>query len=355
MAKISVIVTVFNIEKYLPRFFKSMADQSFKDYQILIFDDGSTDGSLQLCNNYAQKDERIKVFHLDHIGISAARNYSMQYIDTEYAVHADGDDYVEPDYLLHLITAIEKYDADWAISRVAYKNENCEITEGVFPAYGEKCIARKDFDEWLPRLFEDRRFNYLYGKIYRSEFFKTLRVEPDVMQGSDTMINCGYIAKINSIVLIDDIDYNYIKYGSRSVTSYAGDQAFARLLRINNFIYSSMGEQGLLSEQMKDVIAKRILLGAVWVTDRIKTSDIPYSDKVRQIDEILSSSEYVRSYDYIKTKKIDTNFDIIPLISGDQYLKDVLKQERSLKCKAKILKICPQFVKNIYRKLKNRK
>lgn len=354
MSKISIIVTVYNIEKFLPRFFESLEKQTYQDFQILIFDDGSTDGSLDVCRKYAEQDKRIIVRHLEHVGISAARNYSMQFIDTEYTVHADGDDYLEPDYLKHLIEAIEKYDADLAISRVAYISENSDHIDGAFPEYGETFIERKDFGQWLPRLFEDRRLNYLYGKIYKSEYFKQIKVEPDVKQGSDTMINCGYVSKINSIVLIDDLDYNYIKYSTRSVTSYSGDGAFIRLLRINNFIYNSMQEQKLLNSEMQAVIYKRILLGAVWVIDKIKVSKDSFTEKSRQIDGIINCSDYINAYSWIKENNIKTWFDIIIPTSGERYLKSYISEEKKLKRKAKILTFCPPFVKVFYRKIRGK-
>ena len=352
MPQISIIVTVYNIEKFLPRFFDSLKNQTFTDYQVLIFDDGSTDDSLDVCKKFAEQDKRIIVRQIDHVGISAARNYSMRFIDTEYVVHADGDDYVEPNYLKHLIEAIKKYNADLAISRVAYRSEESDHIDGVFPEYGEQFVTRKEFDKWLPRLFEDRRFNYLYGKIYKSEFFKQITVEPNVKQGSDTMINCGYIGKINNVVLIDDVDYNYIKYSSRSVTSYAGEGAFSRLLRINNFIYDSMKEQNLLTDDMKAVVYKRILLGAVWVTDKIKVSDVAFDDKAAQIDNILNCSDYLTAYGWIKDKGVKINFDAIQPISGKEFLKNYIKSEKKLARKSKILANCPSFVKSFYRKIR---
>lgn len=347
--EISIVVTVYNIEKYLPRFFESFEKQTYKNYQILMFDDGSTDNSLSVCENYAKKDERIKVYHLEHVGISAARNYSMEFLDTEYTVHADGDDYVEPDYLKHLIDAIKKYDADWAISNIVYRSEEKNINMSSFPKIGEKHVTKESFKTELPTLFDDRRFNYLYGKIYKSEIFKTLRVEPDVKQGSDTMINSQYIGKIKDFVLIDDADYNYIKYGARSVTSYSGDDAFFRILRINEFLYEKMKEYEYLSEEMKFVIYQRILRSATWVIDRILNSKLKRSEKACQIDKIITNKRYVEAYNYIIEKgyhDTDFDFDVIVPQSGKSYLKWL----KNNKIKSFILKLIPGFIKRVREK-----
>ena len=344
--KITVVVTVYNIAPYLPRFFESMANQTFENYRILIVDDGSEDDSLAVCRAYAEKDERIVVHALPHAGISPARNYSMEQLDTEYTVHADGDDYVEPDYLFHLLTAIEKHNADWAISRVAYQSEGSDHVDAVFPAYGEQIVERADFAKWLPTLLSDRRLNYLYGKIYKTEFFKTLRIEPDVKQGSDTMINCQYIAKISSLVLIDDIDYHYIKYNARSVTSYAGPEGMARLDRINNFVHDSMQAQGLLTDEMQYVIDRRVLQSGLWTVERILSASNDPAEKEKQIDAILHDDLYVKTYNRTQASGKSFEFTPIPPQSGKAYLKRLQKEQNANRIKGAILKCCPKFLKD---------
>lgn len=347
--KLTVIVTVYNIAEYLPRFFETMAIQTFQDYCLLMVDDGSQDDSLHVCQKYAEKDKRIKVISLKHVGIAKARNISMQYIETEFTAYADGDDYVEADYLQHLMDAQYKYNADLAISRVAYHLEKGNIMEGSFPERGELYIDRVKFSEKLPMLLEDRRLNYLYAKVYRSDLLKNIRVEDDVQQGSDTMINCQYIRSANNIVLIDDLDYHYIKYGSRSVTSYSGKDAFQRICRINRFVYQEMKEQNLLTIQMIHVIDKRILLSAIWVIDRLMNSDESQGAKLEQIDGILNSADYKSALKRYNTDHWETGINPIQDKSGAKYIQRIRKETKRASLKASILKRTPQWIHNAYR------
>lgn len=353
--KITIVVTVYNIAPYLPRFFDSMAKQTFSDYRILIVDDGSTDDSLAVCRAHAEKDDRIVIHERVHKGISSARNYSMEQLDTEYTVHADGDDYVEPEYLEHLLSAIKKYDADWAISRVAYQSEGSDHVDAVFPAYGETFVKKEEFADWLPTLLSDRRLNYLYGKIYKTEYFKTLRIEPDVKQGSDTMINCQYIEKISSLVLIDDTDYHYIKYNARSVTSYAGPEGMARLDRINRFVRDSMEKQGFLTDKMQYAIDRRVLQSGIWTVERILSAVPEQAEKEKQINAILNDELYVETY--TRTKAAGTAFEFAPIPpqSGKSYLAKIQKEERVNRTKAKLLAICPKFIKDWRQKRREKK
>ena len=115
---ISVIVPVYNIEKYLERCVQSICNQTYQKLEIILVDDGSTDGSGALCDQLAQKDERIKVFHKENGGSSSARNLGLQNATGEYIGFIDSDDYIEPTMYEKLLSAILKFQVPMAqISR----------------------------------------------------------------------------------------------------------------------------------------------------------------------------------------------------------------------------------------------
>ena len=349
--KLTVIVTVYNIAEYLPRFFQSMMNQTYKDFVLLVLDDGSEDNGLEICRQYAQKDDRIKVIPHEHVGIAMIKNAAMEYIDTEYTAYADGDDYVEPDYLMHLMTAIEKHNADLSISRVQYELENGHI-EGSFRSRGELLIPKEDYEEKIPMLLDDRRLNYVYGKVYRSSLLKDIRVEDDVKQGMDTMINFMYLPRTSSIVLIDDLDYHYIRYSKRSITSYQGEDAYLRILRINRFVRSRSEEMGILTDELTKVIDSRILQSATWVIDKILASDSDNETKAEQISEILNNEYYVQSYNRQKANLSEFNFTAIEPQSGKSYLSYRERQRKRSASKASILEHTPKAIVSLYHKLK---
>ena len=331
---ITVITPVYNIEEYLPRFFDSILGQSYKSFYLFVVVDGSPDDSLKICNQYAKIDNRIKVFSLDHVGVIKARDFALDMVTTKYTVYADGDDYLEPDYLYHLKSAMEKYDADLAVSRVVYRSVNNEIFD-TFVESGERLITKDDFQVWIPRLLDERRLNYLYGKIYKTELLKGYYVAPDVQQGSDTMIVCQYLSKINNLVLLDNLDYNYIKYSTRSITSYSGIDAFERLKRINLTVRKTLFDNGLKSNEMVFVIDKRVLLSAIWVIDKIVASICDENTKINQINNILNDDEYTLSYNRYKQNHYSVNFEVIPPQNGKTYLRKVERQKRSNASKSK--------------------
>ena len=100
--KISVIVPVYKAEAYLHRCVDSLLAQTFQDFEVLLVDDGSPDRSGEICDEYARKDSRVRVFHKENGGVSSARQYGMDHAQGEYTIHADPDDWVEPTMLEEL-------------------------------------------------------------------------------------------------------------------------------------------------------------------------------------------------------------------------------------------------------------
>ena len=113
---ISIIVPVYNVEPYLRKCLDSILDQTYRDLEILIIDDGSTDGSGAICDEYAGKDDRIKVFHTENNGLSAARNLGLSKAQGKFVGFVDSDDWIEPDMFGVMHTRLNKSGADMCVS-----------------------------------------------------------------------------------------------------------------------------------------------------------------------------------------------------------------------------------------------
>ena len=292
---VTIFVTVYNIEEHLERFFDCLKKQTYADYKVLMIDDGSADNSLAICERHALEDDRIRVISVEHIGISAARNLAFENLDTPYAASLDGDDYFDKDYLKHLMDAEEEYGADLVISNVIYVYEN-GVEKSRFPERSRGYYEKKDFSGLLPALLDESRLNFLYAKLYKTELLRDVRVEPDVMQGSDTMINCMYLQKTRSIAVIEDYDYCYVQYKKRSVTSYSGREAFNRLCRINSFVEKSMEDAGYMTDEMRRVIDGRFFFSGTSYLSRVGLSDTPLKEQYRIASEVVNSEEYLAAY-----------------------------------------------------------
>ena len=321
---LTVFVAVYNIEEYLDRLFECVKKQTFEDYELLIMDDGSTDNSLEICKRYAKEDDRIRVVSLPHRGLAATRMSTYQELRTKFAVCIDGDDWVEPDYLKHLVDAQKKYDADLVISNVIVYNVKGEEFYR-FPYRKKELFYKEDYYTILPNLLAEDRLSYMVGKLYKSELLKEIEVGEEDM-GEDTRTVTQYLMKTNNLVVIDEYDYHYIKYSERTITATLGNNCFYKIWGINKFVYDLMKQNNLLSDEMIKEIDFRILGATVFSLNRILYNEDTIEEKLILADEIIDSKEYVTSYNRQKKNKNLKYLDAKPIAPGKgaKYIKKKL-------------------------------
>lgn len=158
--RVSIIIPVYNAEKYLPKCLESLENQSFQDFEVIFVNDGSTDGSLSIIETFAQKDkERFRVFSKENGGQSSARNLALPLVEGEYTTFLDSDDYIDEKYLETLYTAAKQNNSDMVVSGQKKVDE-----EG-------KVYLNIDYDtEKYPKCVL-RRLNFS-GKLYRTEYMR---------------------------------------------------------------------------------------------------------------------------------------------------------------------------------------
>ena len=175
--KISVIVPVYKVEKYLHKCVDSIISQTYENLEIILVDDGSPDNCPQICDEYAKKDSRIRVIHKENEGISATRNTGIQAAQGEYIGFIDSDDYVAPQMFEKLYNAIKKHDADISICNFYYTDDNGNILDKDdirLPIKDEYISGNKVLSE---KFFMDKRHYWIvpWNKLYRREVLKNVK------------------------------------------------------------------------------------------------------------------------------------------------------------------------------------
>lgn len=140
MKKVSIVVPVYKVEKYLKRCLDSIITQTYNDIEVILVDDGSPDKSGKICEEYAAKYPYFKVIHQKNMGLSSARNSGTKNASGDYVTYIDSDDFVSPDYIEYLMGLIEKYDADVSIAYFVYQYDNKPIKECRMESYSE-CLT----------------------------------------------------------------------------------------------------------------------------------------------------------------------------------------------------------------------
>lgn len=206
MKKISVVIPVYNVEKYLSECLDSVINQTYKDLQIILVDDGSTDFSGKICDVYAEKDNRIIVVHQKNAGAGAAKNTGLKLIDGDYFSIIDSDDYIELDMYEKMVNSLEKYNADivQCLFRNVYVNDSFDRKYKIKGNY-PKVLTSKSF---LKEYLYDWKYAIFANKVFKSSLLKEIRF-PVGRKIDDEFFTYKLVCNAKKVVNIDNILYNY--------------------------------------------------------------------------------------------------------------------------------------------------
>lgn len=206
MSKISVIVPIYNIEKFLPRCLDSILSQTYRNLEIILVDDGSIDCSGEIADQYEKKDSRIKVIHQVNSGVSVARNRGLDHATGDYIGFVDGDDYVEPDMYETLMQIINEHHVD--IAHCGYQMVYPSRVDYYYNS-GEK--IKLSHDEGLLELLKGTRVEPgLWNKLYKAELFKQIRLPIGVTETEDLLCNFEVFLLADTSFFYDVSKYHYI-------------------------------------------------------------------------------------------------------------------------------------------------
>ena len=212
MPFISVIIPVYNAQEFLPHALESIETQDFADWEVILVDDGSTDGSPALCDSYAQRDPRFRVVHQENAGTSAARNTALKAAQGEYITFMDNDDWWRiPEALTLVHEALTRRPVDllWHMSARA-NPEGTEITEAE-PTSIASTIDSLSTDEAIRTIIDNElTTSAVWTKVIRRDFLTEHGIVfPSGMRNEDTDVSAQIIAHIDSVAWLDQRFYVY--------------------------------------------------------------------------------------------------------------------------------------------------
>lgn len=180
---ISVIVPVYNVEKYLDRCINSIICQTYSNFELILVDDGSPDNCPKMCDKWGKMDERIKVIHQANQGPSAARNVGIKVAKGDYLTFVDSDDWVTDTILYDLLTLIKKYDAD--ISICDFISTDHVVANLAVKDCKETVYSQCEFIKIILRVKSNRCIHYPWGKLYKRSVIDTQEHFPALALGED--------------------------------------------------------------------------------------------------------------------------------------------------------------------------
>lgn len=220
--KVSIVVPVYKVEKYLEKCINSIINQTLKEIEIILVDDGSPDKCGEICDYYSKLDNRVRVIHKINNGLAEARNSGMDIATGEYICFVDSDDWVEPYYVERMYNKVKKHDSDICMCGfyIDYQDEN----------YTQIVNCKKDYDingrdnyglEFI-EIINGIGFVLAWNKLYRLDLLKknNIKFSKDVLITEDLVFNCKVLKKIDRLSVVGEPLYHYIRYDGTILSKY---------------------------------------------------------------------------------------------------------------------------------------
>lgn len=261
MEKVSIIVPVYNVERYLDKCMTSLVEQTYSNIEIVLVDDGSKDKSGEICDKWAAKDARVIVIHKENGGLSDARNHGIRNSNGKYIVCVDSDDYVDSDYIEYLYSLIVKHNTKMSICQ-----HKVMLNDTISKDYGhsgeesipaKECIERMlyhdviDTSAWA-KMYERSLFNtveYPFGKTYEdiATTYKLMMQCPTIAVGyeskyyyivrRDSIVNCEFNErKLDLLDMTDEMGVNILKAYPDLETAVLRRRVYARFSTLNQML-----------------------------------------------------------------------------------------------------------------------
>ena len=209
---ISVLVPVYNIEKYLDKCIISIINQTYKNLEIILVDDGSTDSSGNICDKYAQEDRRIKVIHKKNGGLVSARKTALNYATGEYCLNVDGDDWIDSDMIRYLSQKMQQGSFDFVQCNFVTEGGKSKETsyQDLSVMIESECVRNDLLNDWI--LGNAVLGSQIFLKLYRTDFFKACYANvPDYMNNGEDFIAFLYVLKkAHSFISVKKAFYHHV-------------------------------------------------------------------------------------------------------------------------------------------------
>ena len=256
--KISIIVPVYKVEEYLSKCIESIILQTYINWELVLVDDGSPDRSGQICDEYAEKDTRIRVFHKDNAGVSSARNFGLDSAKGEFVMFVDSDDWISTDCLQVCVDEIEKDKLDalqFGFISVTDGLEKSCVKTSTIPLSGEKYIQNNSFNVCAG------------GGIYKREIIEEqkLRFPEELKLAEDQIFVLSFFKSARCIKYLDQGLYYYLQREDSAVHTPRSED----MLRTCEQLIEFGKEWSIIKSHIDAMIV-------LFIIDMIKNDDVPY-------------------------------------------------------------------------------
>ena len=286
---LSIIIPVYNSEKYLKKCVDSILAQSFTDFELILIDDGSDDRSPVICDSYSAADARVRVVHTANGGVSTARNTGLDMARGDHVMFIDSDDWIEPDFCKNSMQQAERADLVIGGYVMIDKNGKKEFSPG-----NRTLCFPEQINESFDELYESNSLNTPVSKVYKRGILRDQHFDTAVALGEDFLFNLEYLSKCTKIITSHEVGYVYNCMNEGSATRRLRDNDVDQIV----FLYRK-GKQFLrtyCSDAVESVaLKKRLCLNGINLIQLICYSDKTAEEKRTMTEKLLKSKDFIEA------------------------------------------------------------
>lgn len=332
---ISIVIPVYNAEKYLGGCLNSIQNQTYKNFEVILVNDGSIDHSETICKEFVEVDTRFRYFLKVNGGASSARNFGLDHVTGDFITFIDADDWVDENHLEVLINNIKENNSDMAVSSIK-KFDNVSSFEFRVYSNQEKYLLnynklnREEFLVILPKLIHaSNSYKIAVSKLFKKELVTGVRFDESIVYGEDLDFFFKLYNNINSISYVDEVTYVY-RLHDESTSSKFNQQYAEQELLIYKKMYEKIEELGLstihyyttirdLLEFRKDYLENRVLFNKYLDFLETKEKSVIYpEDLISIIVPIYNVSPYLQLCLESIEKQTYPHFEVLLINDGSR-------------------------------------
>ncbi|MDR4931332.1 glycosyltransferase family 2 protein [Segatella bryantii] len=300
--KVSIIIPAYNVEKYIEKCLTSIINQTYKNIEIIIIDDGSNDSTYSICSLFQRKDNRIKLFSIENGGVSNARNFGLTKVSGQYICFVDSDDFVEKEYIENLLTAVQGFDIAISGIHVFGSDEKYEYTNGVVEFLKSSDLKVINKDLLLSRFL----FFFPWRKIFKTDIIRKNKIlfDTHIKFAEDTCFCLNYLCFCSNIIIIPRTDYNYRLINTEVKYRLSKEEFDYTYSSLNKCCEKFENKHGLMLYALKLQIYRALLY---CVFSQTKDSKV-FKDNLTAILDINKKMEIFKVYFYMKDIKLLLSF-----------------------------------------------
>lgn len=283
---ISIIIPVYNSEKFLHKCVNSVLHQTFPNWELILVDDGSSDSSGRICDMFAQYNPKVKTIHKKNGGVSSARNAGLDVAIGEYVMFVDSDDWIEPELCQDLVDGIRQSDIVIGGYKAFFAKGQVEHV-----AKENKVQFPEEFSTISVQLYENSLLNAPFSKLYRRSLIGTQRFDENTRLGEDFLFNLEYLPKCRYISTVPSSGYVYNVLNENSATKNFRQDDLSQIIYLYKMGKTFAAHYGFWGETCSSM-KKQFFLNGVNLLQLLFYSDYKQDKQERLAMEILSNPAF---------------------------------------------------------------